>query len=113
MAILSFIPMLGPPIIWAPASIFLIIQGSYIKAIILIAIGVFAIGLVDNLLRPIIVSGKTKIHPLLLFFSILGGLKVLGFIGIVAGPIILSLSLAALDIYRASYNHKRENNHTP
>jgi predicted PurR-regulated permease PerM len=113
MAILSFIPMLGPPIIWVPATIFLIIQASYIKAIILIAIGVFVIGLVDNMLRPIVVSGKTKIHPLLLFFSILGGLKVLGLIGIVAGPIILSLSLAALDIYRASYNQRRGNNHIP
>ncbi|MFQ5585403.1 MAG: AI-2E family transporter [Thermodesulfobacteriota bacterium] len=113
MAVLSFIPMLGPPIIWVPASIFLIIQTSYIKAIILIAIGIFVIGLVDNLLRPIVVSGKTKIHPLLLFFSILGALKVLGFIGIIAGPIILSLSLAALDIYRASYNQRRGNNHTP
>jgi predicted PurR-regulated permease PerM len=53
------------------------------------------------------VSGKTKIHPLLLFFSILGALKVLGFIGIIAGPIILSLSLVALDIYKAGYLQKK------
>jgi len=113
MAGLSFIPMLGSPVIWVPAAIFLIIQGSYIKAIILTLIGVLIIGIVDNLLRPIIVSGRTKIHPLLLFFSILGGLKVLGVIGLVAGPIIISLSLAALDIYRASYNHNKLNDHTP
>jgi predicted PurR-regulated permease PerM len=107
MAVFSFIPLLGPPIIWIPATIFLFFKVSYIKAIILIIFGIFVIGLVDNLLRSIIVSGKTKIHPLLLFFSILGALKVLGFIGIIAGPIILSLSLVALDIYKAGYLQKK------
>ncbi len=107
MAIFSFIPMLGPPIIWVPAAIYLFIKVSYIKAIILVMLGVFVIGLVDNLLRLMIVSGKTQMHPLLLFFSILGGLKVFGFIGIIAGPIILSLSLVALDIYKAGYLQKK------
>lgn len=107
MAVFSFIPMLGPPIIWIPAAIYLFIKVSFIKGIILVILGIFAIGLVDNILRLLIVSGKTKMHPLLLFFSILGALKVLGFIGIIAGPIILSLSLVALDIYKAGYLQKK------
>ncbi len=107
MAILSFIPMVGPAIVWIPAAIYLFIKANYLEAIILVVLGVFIIGLVDNILRPIVVSGKTKIHPLLLLFSILGALKVLGFIGIIAGPIILSLALVVIEIYKASYLKKR------
>ncbi len=54
-----------------------------------------------------IVSGKTDIHPLLLILSILGALKAMGFIGIIAGPIILSLSLTVIEIYKAGYLLKR------
>jgi len=57
-------------------------------------------------LKPMIVSGRTEIHPLLLLFSILGGMKVMGFIGIIAGPIILSLALTIIEIYKAGYLDK-------
>jgi len=60
------------------------------------------VGLIDNILRHLIVSGRTQLHPLLLIFSVLGGLMVFGFIGIIAGPIVLSLALALVDIYKAS-----------
>ena len=107
MTFLAFLPMVGPPIVWIPAVIYLFVKVSYIKAIILVVIGTFVIGLVDNLLRPMIVSGKTDIHPLLLILSILGALKAMGFIGIIAGPIILSLSLTVIEIYKAGYLLKR------
>lgn len=103
MALLSFLPVVGTPLVWVPAAIYLFIKVSYIKAIILIAISVFLIVLIDTFLKPMIVSGKTQMHPLLLIFSILGGIKIMGFIGIIAGPIILSFSLTMLEIYKAGY----------
>lgn len=102
MAFLAFLPLAGPSLVWVPASIYLIAKGSYIKAIILILWCAFVVGLIDNILRHLIVSGKTQLHPILLIFSVLGGLMVFGFIGIIAGPIVLSVSLALIDIYRAS-----------
>ena len=106
MTLMAFLPMVGPPVVWLPAAIYLFVKAFYIKALILVIIGTFVIGLIDNLLRPLIVSGKTNIHPLLLLFSILGALKAMGFIGIIAGPIILSLSLTVIDIYKAGYLKK-------
>jgi len=100
MFITSFLPGIGTLAVVIPAIIYLLIQGAMVKALILLIWGALVIGLVDNLLRPIIISGKTHQHPLLLFFSVLGAVHAFGFIGIIAGPIILSLAQSALDIYR-------------
>jgi predicted PurR-regulated permease PerM len=99
MAFLSFIPMGGTALIWIPASIFLFIQGAFLKGIILLGLGILLIGMVDNLLRPLFVSARTNIHPLLLFFSVLGGIQAFGMIGLVAGPLIMTLSLTLIEIY--------------
>lgn len=100
MFLFSFLPSVGSAIVWGPAVIYLLITGSYVKGIILALWGIFVIGLADNILRPFIVSGKTKLHPMLLFFSILGAVNVFGFIGIVAGPLILSVGQATVEIYQ-------------
>ncbi len=102
MAFLAFLPFVGPSLVWIPASIYLIVKGSYIKAVILIVWSVLVVGMIDNILRPLIVSGRTQLHPIFLIFTVFGGLMVFGFIGIIAGPIVLSLSLALVDIYKAS-----------
>lgn len=99
MAFLSFIPMGGTALIWGPAAILLFIQGAFLKGMILLALGVLLIGMVDNLLRPLSVSSRTNIHPLLLFFSVLGGIQAFGMIGLVAGPLIMTLSLTLIEIY--------------
>ena len=102
MFIFSFLPVVGTSLVVIPAAIYLLITGSYIKALLMILWGLFIIGLADNFLRPVIVSGRTHQHPLLLFFSILGAVNVFGFIGIIAGPMILSIAQAILDIYRSA-----------
>ncbi len=102
MFILSFLPVVGTSLIIVPAAVYLLITGSYIKAFLMILWGLFIVGLADNFLRPVIVSGKTQQHPLLLFFSILGAVNAFGFIGIIAGPIILSIAQGILDIYRSA-----------
>ena len=99
MALFSFIPLGGTALIWIPAALLLIIQGAVAKGIILLAIGVFIISSVDNFLRPLIVGAKTHIHPLLLFFTVIGGLQAFGMIGIITGPLIASLCLTLIEIY--------------
>jgi predicted PurR-regulated permease PerM len=99
MAFLSFIPVGGTALIWVPASILLLVQGAFLKGIILLGLGVFGISMVDNLLKPFFISTRTKIHPLLLFFAVLGGIQVFGLIGLVAGPLIVTLFLTLIEIY--------------
>jgi predicted PurR-regulated permease PerM len=99
MALLSFIPIGGTAFIWGPAGILLLIGGAILKGIILLGLGVFVISMVDNLLRPFFISSRTNIHPLLLFFAVLGGIQAFGLIGVVAGPLVTTLFLALIEIY--------------
>jgi predicted PurR-regulated permease PerM len=99
MALLSFIPIGGTALIWGPAAIVLLIGGAVLKGILLIGIGVFVISMVDNLLRPSFISSRTNIHPLLLFFAVLGGVQAFGLIGLIAGPLIATLFLTLIEIY--------------
>ncbi len=98
----SFIPIVGTFVIWGPGSAYLFLKGFYLKGFILILIGIFVISMVDNILRPLIVRGKTKMPTLLIFFSILGGIKLFGFVGIIMGPLVLALFISVLEIFRYS-----------
>ncbi len=111
MAFLSFIPMGGTAIIWGPAALFLLIQGSYLKGILLLTLGALLIGMVDNFLRPLFVSARTNIHPLLLFFSVLGGIQAFGMIGLVGGPLIITIFLTLVEIYIQGYGPNRKSFH--
>jgi predicted PurR-regulated permease PerM len=99
MALLSFIPVGGTALVWAPAAIILLMWGAILKGLILLGVGVLVISMVDNILRPIFVSARTNIHPLLLFFAVLGGIQAFGLIGLVAGPLIATLFLTLIEIY--------------
>jgi predicted PurR-regulated permease PerM len=100
MAFLSMIPMAGSFIVWVPAAIYLGVTGHWPKAIMLTLWGALVIGTVDNFLRPKLVGERVKLHELLIFFSVLGGLQVFGVLGIVIGPVVLAVTLALLDIFR-------------
>jgi predicted PurR-regulated permease PerM len=99
MALFSFIPIGGTALIWAPASIILLIGGDVLKGLILLGLGVLVISMVDNILKPLFISTRTNIHPLLLFFAVLGGIQAFGLIGLVAGPLIATLFLTLIEIY--------------
>jgi len=99
MAILSLVPVFGSFTIWGPASVLLFLSGSYAKGIGLFLFGVLVISTVDNILKPLIIGGRTKLHMLLIFFSVLGGIKFFGFVGFVLGPIITVLCISFLEIY--------------
>jgi predicted PurR-regulated permease PerM len=100
MIFLSMIPMLGSFIVWVPAAIYLGLTGEWGKAAMLAVWGALVIGSVDNFLRPKLVGERTRLHELLVFFSVLGGLQVYGVLGIVLGPVIVAISLALLDVLR-------------
>lgn len=100
MTILSTIPMLGSFLVWVPAAIILALSGHWIKAVVLAAWGVLVIGMADNFLRPRLVGQKTKLHELFIFFSVLGGLRVFGVVGILLGPVVLAITIALLDVFK-------------
>lgn len=99
MFFMTFLPSVGSAIIWAPVAVYLMLTGQIAGGIGLVIWGVFVIGLVDNIMRPYIIGGKTNLHPLLLFFSIFGAVNVFGLIGIIAGPLILSIGQAMIEFY--------------
>lgn len=102
MVFLSMIPMLGAFLVWVPAAIYLAVTGQYVKAIILVVWGTLVIGMVDNLLRPKLVGDRTRLHELLIFFAVLGGLQVFGVLGIVFGPVVLAVTMALMDVFRVA-----------
>ncbi len=99
----SFIPFLGAASVWIPSAIWLFMHDQYFAAIGLALYGALVISLVDNILKPLIIGEKTKIPVFLLFFTILGGMKLYGLLGIFLGPIIIALGMAFLTIYREVY----------
>jgi predicted PurR-regulated permease PerM len=108
MGLTTFIPMIGPALVWLPATIYLFLAGLYLKAAILLAFSVLIISQIDYFLRPLFISGKTQIHILILFFSILGGLSVFGFLGFILGPILMALCVSILELYRLNSLGRRQ-----
>ncbi len=102
MVILSILPAIGAGLVWAPTAVFLLVSGDWVKGTILLAYGVLVIGLVDNILRPILVGRDTKMPDYLILFSTLGGLALVGITGFVLGPVIAALFLAVWQMYEES-----------
>ena len=99
MAFLSLLPFVGAFLVFIPAGLLLIIGGSYVKGILIILIGITVISQVDNILRPFFISGRTEMHPLMLFFTIMGGIAVFGMLGLVIGPMIAAAFTILLRVY--------------
>ncbi len=99
MGVLAYVPAVGASLIWIPGALYLWFIGAYGKmAVVCIAGGIIA--LLDHVLRTILVGDRSKLHPVLVFLSVLGGIKVFGMIGLVAGPLVVAIGRAMLDIYR-------------
>ena len=99
---LSLLPY-GGPLVWIGVAVYLAITGDYIRAAIMVGWGTIVIGSIDNLIRPLIIGGRTQIPTLLLFFGILGGLSAYGFIGMFLGPAVIAILVAFARIYREQY----------
>jgi predicted PurR-regulated permease PerM len=99
MAVLSLLPLVGAILVWLPAALYLMSIGSTGKGLVLLLYGVFVIGLVDNVVRPLIVGKDTSLPDYVVLVSTLGGLALLGVNGFIVGPLIASMFVAAWDIY--------------
>ena len=106
MAMFSVLPVVGPGLVWAPAAIILLGVGQIVKGVVLIAAGVIVIGLVDNVLRPILVGRDTKMPDYLVLLATLGGLSVFGVSGFVIGPVIAAFFLVVWEMFAQEHAHR-------
>jgi predicted PurR-regulated permease PerM len=98
--IVAPIPIGGTGLIWAPAGVYLILAESFVRGVILLACGAFVVSTIDNVLKAYLISGRTRLPPLILFFAILGGLKAYGVLGVFVGPLLLALVITGVTLYR-------------
>jgi predicted PurR-regulated permease PerM len=103
MGIFALLPLVGAAIVWLPAAAWLALSGSLVKGVVLAAVGVLVLGNVDNVVRPLLLSGKAQMNTLVLIISLMGGVSAFGFIGIVLGPLVAALVTALVE---ASYSER-------
>jgi predicted PurR-regulated permease PerM len=97
-ALFSLIPIVGSAAVWGPAVIILVIGGHWWKGLILLGWGAGVVAQVDSLVRPYVISERAKMHTLLVFFALLGGVKAFGVMGLFVGPVVLSIALVVLEM---------------
>lgn len=97
-AFCSLVPIVGSALVWLPAALVLLLSGEIGRGVTMLIVGVFGIGMADNVLRPLLLSGRTSMSGLVVFFGLLGGVAAFGFIGLVIGPIILVITGRLLEI---------------
>lgn len=100
MALLGIIPILGAFVVWVPAAIYLALIGSWIKAIVLASWGSLIIGTIDNVLYPVFVGERLRLHTVPVFIAVVGGIFVFGASGVILGPVVLAVTFALIDIWR-------------
>jgi predicted PurR-regulated permease PerM len=98
--VLCLIPVLGAPIVWAPAALFLALQGEAGRAIGLVLWGLLVVGTIDNILRPILIGNRTQMHPLPVLLAVVGGSILMGPLGLFMGPVVLTGTMELVDIFR-------------
>lgn len=99
MAFMSLLPAIGTGLIWVPVALYLLATGAVWQGVFVVFCGLFVIGMVDNLLRPILVGRETRMPDYLVFLSTLGGLQLFGFNGFILGPAAAALFLAVWELY--------------
>lgn len=107
-ALLSLIPMVGAAAVWVPASIYLLISASmgtrpWWQPLFMIGWGLLPVSLIDNVVRPWAMKGKAQLPAIPLLFSVLGGMQAFGIVGLVIGPLVFSLLMTIIDIYKKSF----------
>ncbi|MBN1278462.1 MAG: AI-2E family transporter [Chlorobium sp.] len=104
MSVLSVVPVLGPPLVWFPASVYLAISGHYTEAAAVFLFCSLVVSQLDNILRPILIGRDTRMHELLIFFGTLGGLGLFGLFGFIIGPIIAALFITVWELYGEAFS---------
>ena len=102
MAFLSLVPAVGAALVWLPVAVYFLVTGQFFEGVVLAAFGVLVIGLVDNLMRPLLVGKDTKMPDYLVLLSTIGGMALFGLNGFVIGPVIAAMFMAAWDLFAIS-----------
>ena len=102
MAFLSLLPAVGAALVWAPVALYFLVTGAIWQGAVLTAFGVFVIGLVDNILRPLLVGKDTKMPDYVVLLSTVGGMALFGINGFVIGPVVAALFIAAWDLFASA-----------
>jgi predicted PurR-regulated permease PerM len=101
MAALAVVPVLGAFVVWVPAALVLTLEGSWVKALILALWGGVVVGGIDNVIYPILVGNRLKLHTIPAFMAIVGGLIVFGPSGLILGPTALTVTIVLLEIWKS------------
>jgi predicted PurR-regulated permease PerM len=96
-ALFSLVPVVGTALIWVPWTIYLLSTGAVAKGIVFLVLQVVAVGGIDNILRPMFIRGGVKMHTLIVFFSILGGISYFGLLGMFFGPLVFAIAVTLLE----------------
>jgi predicted PurR-regulated permease PerM len=103
MSLISIVPVLGPPLVWVPAVIYLAATGQYPQAIGVLLFCSIMVGQIDNIIRPILIGHDTQMHELLIFFGTLGGIGLFGVFGFILGPIVAALFMTIWEMYAEAF----------
>lgn len=103
MSLLAFLPIIGIGAVFLPTAVFLFLKGNIGAGVVFLIVYVLLSGLVEYLLKPRMVGRRVQMHTLLVFLSIIGGLKLFGILGIIYGPLIATAFLTLTDIYHSNY----------
>ena len=96
-AVLSVVPFGGTALVWGPAVVWLALTGDTLPALLLFAFGAGIVGTIDNLLKPLLISGRGEVPTLAVFIGVLGGLSAVGLVGMFLGPVVIALALELLE----------------
>lgn len=108
MTLFALIPAIGPAIIWVPIGMLLLLAGHTWEAIVVLAVGTLIIGMLDNILRPILVGKDAGMPDALVLLSVLGGLTIFGLAGIIIGPTITAFFLSMWQLFEHDYHDDLE-----
>lgn len=108
MSVMALLPFIGAAIVWVPAAVYLLLNGSVVKGLVLAAWGALVVSTIDNILYPFLVGPRMQLHPLLTFFGVIGGIGWFGASGVILGPVILALTAALLEVWRRRMQHLTE-----
>ncbi len=99
MGFCSLVPVIGTALVWVPITISLLVQGHAGRAIVLLILCIAIVSVVDNVIRPWLISGRGEMGGLVIFISVIGGVAVFGMLGVVLGPIVVATAASVLDLH--------------
>ncbi len=100
---MALVPLIGAAGVWIPCAVYLAAAGLPLRAVVLVGYGTLVISMVDNILRPLLIGGRTRLPTIFLFFGMLGGIQAYGVLGIFLGPVLLSIVVSFIQIYQSQY----------